>query len=817
LITDCDTAAAGELMIPAFIEGLPVVAIGANAFADCNNLTGIQLPDSIREINESSFQNCSNLLGMELPEGLMRIPQNAFRGCQNLQSIHIPDGVKEIGNWAFYHCKTLESIHIPDGITALGQHTFYEAHALKEVSLPSTLKRLEWGVFEGCSALVSITIPASVDYIGGQCFFRCSDLVELYFGGNAPNYDSSLFQGVSGEAKAYINSGASGFGAFYSGLPVITLDGDPPSPVDGGDTGGETEPVLDPDAAGLYPIDVTGSAGAEIKVPFVVNNFQGISGIQTTITWDEAVMQLVMDGDNPKVTDSPEIMTGFPFILPNYFSVYSNNELTMVWDEIFDPEKGRSLDDESVLFALHFTLIGNDGETGVIRLSDDPTPFKLVPSSGEDIDETTRWAEITLNNEFTVSGNVTMVGDESSVPVSGVTVTLNQDGSDNDILTDASGDYSFTLTSGSGIKLSANLAHGEGKASQGVDVADIVEMRKHILARVQFENARKMVAADTNRDASVDVADIVAMRKVILARTDYFSKDGDGNKEAFWRFVDVEFVSLSADAAFDQVKSFEEIGFGSLSDDLTELDFAAIKLGDVNGDWAPPAASTLSVGQPSSEEALLALSPGDSSSAGWFAVDVESLGVEGLLGLQLGLEWDPEVLHLERIEPKGLPGFSQEYHANIQEGSAMLVWDDPTLAGVHSAEGAPLLSLHFSVQSEADRGSLITLAKPLLVEAEQKQSSSMLWTSYYSLQTGLQPYYDRSVPVIHVDGEMLSIEFATQEGRSYIIETNSKLRSDGWTRQQIISGSGRMQTIQSSPLNEAALFFRIIEVEGIVE
>ncbi|MEK9863291.1 MAG: Ig-like domain-containing protein, partial [Verrucomicrobiota bacterium] len=62
-------------------------------------------------------------------------------------------------------------------------------------------------------------------------------------------------------------------------------------------TGGETEPVFDPDAAGLYPIDVTGSAGAEIKVPFLVKNFQGISGIQTTITWDESVMQLVMDGD----------------------------------------------------------------------------------------------------------------------------------------------------------------------------------------------------------------------------------------------------------------------------------------------------------------------------------------------------------------------------------------------------------------------------------------------------------------------------------------------------------------------------------------
>ena len=115
LITDCDTAAAGELMIPAFIEGLPVVAIGANAFADCTNLTGIQLPDSIREISEGSFKNCSNLLEVELPEGLTQIPKNVFHNCQSLESINIPEGVKEIGAYAFGACSNLVSMIIQIG------------------------------------------------------------------------------------------------------------------------------------------------------------------------------------------------------------------------------------------------------------------------------------------------------------------------------------------------------------------------------------------------------------------------------------------------------------------------------------------------------------------------------------------------------------------------------------------------------------------------------------------------------------------------------------------------------------------------------
>ena len=64
-------------------------------------------------------------------------------------------------------------------------------------------------------------IPSSVTGIGGGAFNGCESLTEVIFEGDAPSFPQSLFDGVSGEAKAYINSGASGFGAFYSGLPVL--------------------------------------------------------------------------------------------------------------------------------------------------------------------------------------------------------------------------------------------------------------------------------------------------------------------------------------------------------------------------------------------------------------------------------------------------------------------------------------------------------------------------------------------------------------------------------------------------------------------
>jgi uncharacterized repeat protein (TIGR02543 family) len=38
---------AGHISVPSFIEGLPVKSIGDSAFADCNQLTDISLPDSL--------------------------------------------------------------------------------------------------------------------------------------------------------------------------------------------------------------------------------------------------------------------------------------------------------------------------------------------------------------------------------------------------------------------------------------------------------------------------------------------------------------------------------------------------------------------------------------------------------------------------------------------------------------------------------------------------------------------------------------------------------------------------------------------------
>ena len=97
-------------------------------------------------------------------------------------------------------------------------------------------------------------------------------------------------------------------------------------------------------------------------------------------------------------------------------------------------------------------------------------------------------------------------------------------------------------------------------------------------------------------------------------------------------------MGLSADGAFDQVESFEKIGF-SLSSDFSDLDFAAIKLGDVNGDWTDPNATTLSGRDGMESAGLMRLSARQATSDGSVSIDLHADGVEGLLGMQFGLNW----------------------------------------------------------------------------------------------------------------------------------------------------------------------------------
>ena len=156
-----------------------VTSIGMGAFARCQELTSITIPNSVTFIGYSAFAFCSGLTSVSIPNSVTGIGQAAFQECTGLTSITIPNSVTEIGPEVFYGCKGLTSITIPNSVTYIGDKLFSYCINLTSVTIPSNLTSIGDRTFEGCTSLSSFAIPADITYIGRYTFSGCSSLTSI--------------------------------------------------------------------------------------------------------------------------------------------------------------------------------------------------------------------------------------------------------------------------------------------------------------------------------------------------------------------------------------------------------------------------------------------------------------------------------------------------------------------------------------------------------------------------------------------------------------------------------------------------------------
>jgi len=98
------------------------------------NLTSIDLPESVRKIDEKAFKDCVNLTSIVIPDSVTEIGASAFSGCTNLTSIIIPNSVKEIGEDAFKGCANLNVTCSPHSVAK----DYCEKHEI-HISVPNNM------------------------------------------------------------------------------------------------------------------------------------------------------------------------------------------------------------------------------------------------------------------------------------------------------------------------------------------------------------------------------------------------------------------------------------------------------------------------------------------------------------------------------------------------------------------------------------------------------------------------------------------------------------------------------------------------------
>jgi hypothetical protein len=137
------TGNGGKVVVPAKIEGLPVVEIRGSVFAgidptgnftygsaNAEEITELVIPDSVVTIDWNLCRDAQSLTKITLPDGLKEIPDFAFYQCKNLTTVNLPSSLESIGRDAFSGCGELANLTIPDSLgevtfdTVLGNYTF---------------------------------------------------------------------------------------------------------------------------------------------------------------------------------------------------------------------------------------------------------------------------------------------------------------------------------------------------------------------------------------------------------------------------------------------------------------------------------------------------------------------------------------------------------------------------------------------------------------------------------------------------------------------------------------------------------------------
>ena len=257
----------GNLVIPDSVHyqgvAYPVVGIYPYTFLQCDGLTSVTLPGTLKGIGESAFYGCDSLSSVTVPGSVTLagfetghyyvragIERWTFGNCPQLSgNFTIPNGVTFIGEYAF--CNTpVTSVTFPSSLTYIGESAFrntavtsvtfpssltyidnfaFYNSAIESLDLPSSLRVIGHLAFGYCTNLQGIiNLPDSLTAIVGGAFYRCykvlsiniPDSAHIYSYENSPEYDSLPFAYVNNinwnrnlDVEALNSIGLSVFGA----------------------------------------------------------------------------------------------------------------------------------------------------------------------------------------------------------------------------------------------------------------------------------------------------------------------------------------------------------------------------------------------------------------------------------------------------------------------------------------------------------------------------------------------------------------------------------------------------------------------------
>jgi hypothetical protein len=145
-----------RVIVPASIEGKPVVGIEFRSFKDNSKIEEVILPDTIKFINNGAFQSCFKLSKINIPTSVSSINQNAFSSTA-LKEFNIPASVTFFG----YQSGCVSMVKI--NVDSANEHftsvdgVLYDKQVTTLIQVPAGLK------------MKKLKVPNSVRSVAKRC------------------------------------------------------------------------------------------------------------------------------------------------------------------------------------------------------------------------------------------------------------------------------------------------------------------------------------------------------------------------------------------------------------------------------------------------------------------------------------------------------------------------------------------------------------------------------------------------------------------------------------------------------------------------
>lgn len=162
------------------------------AFADCFQLSSVDIENGVEEIEHAVFYRCKELK-INLPDSIHIIREGAFAECASLDEVKIPQGISYLSTDMFSKCSGLKYVEIPSNISNIGIGAFWGCNNIQSVFLSEGVEKIDIGAFADCSRLKEIYIPESISSIAGgeyAVFSGCTNLADIYYSGSKERWDA---------------------------------------------------------------------------------------------------------------------------------------------------------------------------------------------------------------------------------------------------------------------------------------------------------------------------------------------------------------------------------------------------------------------------------------------------------------------------------------------------------------------------------------------------------------------------------------------------------------------------------------------------